>query len=215
MKNILFLFSVILIATSTNAQKVVEKTMSFSGKDAIKLDTHISDSIGIATWNKNEVYIKATININDNKYNEYYKVNFDESGNTINVVAKFDTDKKIRWNDDSNCCNYRSNISWIVYVPENARFSIETINGNITIVGKTDEIRASTISGFIDLAIPSSRKADFKLSTITGTVYSDLFTTNDIAKNSKHHNDISTTLNGGGKPVNLKTISGDIFLRKQ
>lgn len=214
MKNIL-LMAILLVAASTQAQKVVEKTISFSGKEAIKLDLHISDSIGISTWSKNEVYVKAVININNNQYNDDYKVRFEEAGNSVNVIAKFETDRKMNWNKDSNCCNYRSNITWQVFIPENARFSVETINGNITIVGKTEEIKAYTISGYIDLEIPTSKKADFKLSTITGTIYSDVISAQANSKSKNHSSDIATALNGGGKPINLKTISGDIYLRKQ
>lgn len=215
MKNILVLAISCLVMAAAQGQKIVEKTFSFAGKESIKLDLHISDSIGISTWSKNEVYVKATININNNKYNDEYKVSFDESGNSVTVNAKFDPDRKINWRGDSNCCNYNSDITWVVYLPENARFSVETINGNITIVGKTEEIKAYTISGFIDIAIPTSRKADFRLSTVTGTVYSDVLTPADVSKNKKHSSDISTTLNGGGKSVNLRTVSGDIYLRKQ
>jgi hypothetical protein len=212
MKNIVTIAICCLLGATTFAQKVVEKRLSFSGKEAVKLDLHISDSIGISTWNKNEVYVKATININNNQDNELYKVSFDESGNALSVNAKFESDKKRTWNND--CCNYNSEILWEVFIPENARFSVETINGNITIVGKTDEIRASTISGFIDLAVPGERKADFRLSTVTGTVYSDIISSQDAAKSKRSNSNISNQYNGGGKPVNLKTISGDIYLRK-
>ena len=202
----------VTLAIGSNAQKVVEKTMSFAGKDGLKLDLHITDSVGIATWTKNEVYVKATINIENNKYNDEYKVSFDESGSTLEVNGKYETDRKqTRWNDST-----RASIIWEVFIPENAKFSVDAINANITIVGKTDEIKASTISGFIDLTIPSNRKADLKMSTITGTVYSNVISSADASSSKKKHDsNVSAELNGGGKPVSLKTISGDIYVRKQ
>ena len=213
MKNILLLTSCCLLACITNAQKIVEKKFAFNGKESISLNLQIADSIRIVTWNKNEVYVKGSININDNKYNDDYKVSFDESGKSVDVKAKFETNRKSNWNSDSNCCNYRSDIYWDVYIPENANFSVETINGNIVIEGKTDEIKAYTISGFIDLSVPADKKADFKLSTITGTIYSNILTSTGSNKKSSQ-SDIANKYNGGGKPINLKTISGDIFLRK-
>ena len=211
MKNILvIILSIITIAA--NAQKVVEKTMSFAGKDAIKLDMQISDSIGIATWSKNEVYVKATINIHDNKYNDEYKIRFDESGNTVAVIGRYETDRRNTWREDSGT---HTSIIWEVFIPENARFSVDAINANITIVGKTDEIKASTISGFIDLALASDRKVDIRMSTVTGTVYSNVISSADANSGKKHNSDVSAELNGGGKLVSLKTVSGDIYLRKQ
>jgi len=212
MKNILVVLSFLALAIGSNAQKVVEKTMSFAGKDGLKLDLHITDSVGIATWTKNEVYVKATINIENNKYNDEYKVSFDESGSTLEVNGKYETDRRNnRWNDST-----RASIIWEVFIPENARFSVDAINANITIVGKTDEIKASTISGFIDLTIPSNRKADLKMSTITGTVYSNVISSADASgSKKKYDSNVSAELNGGGKLVSLKTISGDIYVRKQ
>ncbi len=178
------------------------------------MNIQIADSIRVITWNKNEVYAKGSININDNKDNDIYITSFDESGNTLEVRAKFDDDKsKKNWNDSCNCCcNYRSKIYWDVYIPENAAFSVETIDGNIIIDGKTDEIKAHTISGFIDLVFAASRKADLKMSTISGTIYTNLA----LVKPGKNRggNEVSSEYNGGGKRVDLETISGDIFLRK-
>jgi hypothetical protein len=212
MKNIIVILSFLMLAVGLNAQKVVEKTMSFAGKDGLKLDLHITDSVGIATWTKNEVYVKATVNIENNKYNDEYKVSFDESGSTLEVKGKYETDRKQNhWNDST-----RASIIWEVFIPENARFSVDAINANITIVGKTDEIKASTISGFIDLTIPSNRKADLKMSTITGTVYSNVISSADASgSKKKYDSNVSAELNGGGKLVSLKTISGDIYVRKQ
>ena len=212
MKNMFLVAVISLFAFAGKAQKVVEKTFVFSGKESVKMNVQISDSIGIATWNKNEVYIKASINIDNNQYNDEYKIKFDETGNTIVVDGKYESERQRKGNNN-NCCNVDIEVLWTVFIPENARISVETINGNITIVGKTDEIKAYTISGFIDMTVPASRKANFELSTITGTVYSDLLD-NKSAKTKKHTNEISGEYNGGGKPVNLKTISGDIFLRK-
>jgi len=53
---------------------------------------------------------------------------------------------------------------------------------------------------------------DFKLNTISGTIYSN------IAMNAGSGRSVSTNIsdqmNGGGKSIDLETISGDIFFRK-
>jgi predicted membrane protein len=211
MKNIPALILLILTVCTVSAQKIIEKTFSYSGKQQVDLNLQIADSIKISTWNKNEVAVKASISISDNRYNDEYKVDFDESGNAVRVQAKIESKRRNNWNEDSNCC--KTEIFWEVFVPEKAPIKIETINGNIVIVGQTAEIKANSISGFIDLLIPQDLKADFKLSTITGTVYSNAIEkeTMNFKKNST---DISSTYHGGGTSVYLKTISGDIFLRE-
>jgi len=214
MRNIIAMILFCMLNCFTYAQKIVEKHMNYSSGKKVELNIQIADSIRVITWNKNEVYAKGSININDNKDNDIYITSFDESGSSLEVRAKFDEDKSKRnWNDSCHCCcNYRSKIYWDVYIPENAAFSVETIDGNIIINGQTDEIKAHTISGFIDLVFASSRKADLKMSTISGTIYTNLA----ISKPKGHRggNEISSEYNGGGKRVDLETISGDIFLRK-
>jgi hypothetical protein len=225
MKNSI-LFALLCIGSlATRAQKIIEKHIPFSPNNFVSMNFQISDSIHIITWKKDEVYIKSSINVNDNQNNDDYKMVFDETGSTINVSAKLETNNIRRSGKDSNnnngcccCCdNYRTKIFHEVYVPENVDFSVETINGNIIIAGNTAEIRARSISGFIDLAIAPDRKADVKMHTITGTMYSNI----DLLPATRHikqvgGGSVSAELNGGGgKPIDLQTISGNIFFRKE
>jgi len=193
---------------SGKAQKIIEKHMSFAQKSKVVLNIQITDSIKINTWNKNEVYAKASVNINDNKDNDAYITSFDESGNEI----KIDVHIKSESMDKNNCC-MNDQIIWEIFIPENASFSVETINGNIVILGKTSEIKAHTISGFVDLTVPKTKKADLTFKTISGTIYSN----HEFVFNDTKHTympKISQKINGGGSAINLETISGDIFFRE-
>lgn len=213
MKNITIILILCMLSCFTHAQKIVEKHMNFAQNQSIKLDIQIADSIRIITWNKKEVFAKASVDINNNKNNDVYLTEFNDQGNIIEVKAKFDDTKKVGYNDSCNCCcNYNSKIYWDIYIPEQSDFSVETIDGNIIIEGNTDAIKAHSISGFIDLSFASSRKADLKMSTISGTIYTDLAMNNASTRN--RGNDIRTKYNGGGEDIELETISGDIFLRK-
>jgi hypothetical protein len=214
MKNIMMMIVLCLLSCLTHAQKLVEKHFGYSQGKKIKMNIQIADSIRIVTWNKNEVYAKASVDINNNKYNEVYTTGFDESGNGIEIKAHFGENKKYQqWNDSCNCnCNFRSKIYWEVFIPENSEFSVETIDGNITIEGKTDQVKAHTISGFIDMDFAPTRKADLKMSTISGTIYTNV--TIEKSRGSRGGNAVNAACNGGGKQVELETISGDIFLRK-
>jgi predicted membrane protein len=210
MKNISVALLFCFIASTVSAQKMIEKTFNYSDKKDVNLKLQIADSIRINTWNKNEVSVKASVSIADNRYNDEYIVEFDESKDAITVNAKIESKRSNNWKEDSNCC--KTDIYWDVYVPEKAPINVETINGNIVITGKTAEVKANSISGFIDLLIPSDLKADFKISTITGTVYSNILEKESITS-KKGSADISSRYKGGGTEVYLKTISGDIFLR--
>jgi hypothetical protein len=209
MKIVTMLVVIWLCLAPVQAQQIIEKHMDFSGKESVALKIQIADSINIQTWNKNEVYVKASVNINENKDNEAYITSFDESGSSLSVNAKF-RDKY--FSGKNNCCN-KTDIYWQVYIPEKTRFSVETINANVTITGRTKEMKVKSISGYIDLAVPVTLQADLDFSTISGTMYSN----HKLALNQKHGgipSKIEEMLNDGGAPIKLETISGDIFFRK-
>ena len=219
-KNILFAL-LCIGSLATKAQKIIDKHIPFSPKDFVAMNFQISDSIRIVTWKKDEVYIHSSIDVNDNKDNDDYKMVFEESGQMVNVSARLETDNiRKRSSHDSSgdcccCCNYRTHITHVVYVPENVDFSVETINGNITIVGNTAEIRAKSISGYIDLAISPDRKADLKMHTISGTMYSNIELPASRRIKQVGGGSVTAELNNGGKPIVLETISGNIFFRKE
>lgn len=198
-----------LCCVSLKAQQIIEKHIDFSGKESLSLKIQIADSIRILTWNKNEVYVKASVNINENKDNEAYNTAFDESDHAVTVNAKF---KENYFKGENNCCN-KAAIFWQIYIPEKARFSVETINANVTVTGQTKEMKIKSISGYIDLAVPGTREADLDFSTISGTMYSD----HDLVLNQKHSgmpSRITEKINNGGPLIKLETISGDIYFRK-
>ncbi len=219
MKNVLLLAILCLTIGSLQAQKVVEKHATISGEGKVTLNIQIADSIRVITWNKNEAYIKATVDVNDNKNNDDYVWTFDDTNGNFDVKAKFKSNNTRVYNKNCNCdCNnYESKIYCEVYVPENANISIETINGDITITGKTADVRAHSISGSVDFAVAAGTKAYVEMKTITGTMYSNVdLGIDDKAKGTRHvgGNNVNAELNGGGKRIDLESISGDIYFRK-
>lgn len=208
MKKGLILIMILLCSGAVRAQQIIEKHMDFSGKEEVTLNIQIADSISLKTWNKNEVYVKASVNINDNKDNEAYETSFGESGKNLLVKAGF---KDNYFKGKDNNCN-KAEIYWQVFIPEKTKFSIETINADITINGLTTDMNVKSISGFIDLAVPADKQADLDFSTITGTMYSNHKLA--LKNNSGIPSRITDKLNNGGVPIKLETISGDIYFRK-
>lgn len=74
-------------------------------------------------------------------------------------------------------------------------------------------------SGDVDVTLPADTKGDFQMKTVSGEVYTDLDF--EFGEDEKKPNfwgggmSAEATLNGGGVRINLKSISGDIFIRKQ
>lgn len=109
-------------------------------------------------------------------------------------------------------------------------FTINTISGDIEVsfdkINQSEPTSLASVNGIIDVTIPSSDKANIEISTINGNVYNNL-DLKAVAKEKKEDRHAygmdairmqggnSYTLNGGGQKVFLKSISGNIYLRKK
>lgn len=197
------------LAISTSAQKIVEKRLPVNPAVSFDMDLNIADSINIVTWHKNELYAKASIDINHNRNNELYTVQFKEAANKIVIKGEISSNKL-----KDSCQNITSmNVNWNIYIPSGSEVNIKTINGNISVTGRTGPLSVSTISGYVNMAIPKTRNASFLITTVTGTVYTNLpLMPGDGVQ--RPHNSIAALYNGGGDRVSLKSVSGDIYLRK-
>ncbi|GAB3781154.1 hypothetical protein GCM10028818_34680 [Spirosoma horti] len=98
-----------------------------------------------------------------------------------------------------------------------------TINGEVKIVYSTlsqeKPTAISTINGPVDITLPANAKANLKLRSINGEMYTDfdlgVKTSKDGMSKVGGGHDIDGTTNGGGVEMQLKTISSNIYIRKQ
>ncbi len=227
MKNTIFIIITCIICSTMQAQDIVEKSTSIRHSESVSLDFEFADQIIIKSWNKNEVYVKAIVNINDNNDNDKFSlevskdkdgVSFESGIEDIEELSKHSTQLQhgVIIREDDRCVHME--IDFEVYLPESVKIDLNTISGNIEIIGLSESMDIETISGFIDLTVDKNSKLEFNLETITGGFYSNLDL--DILKETdwKHHfvgGDLEAKLNGGGPMINLETISGDIYLRKE
>lgn len=107
-------------------------------------------------------------------------------------------------------------------------FAINSISGNVEVVFSSISQEASTslasISGLIDVTVPSGEKATFTINSMQGNIYNnlDLKSVKESEPDKRasdmkviRHETGEFALNGGGQKVLLKTISGNIYLRKK
>lgn len=107
-------------------------------------------------------------------------------------------------------------------------FAINSISGNVEVVFSSINQEASTslasISGLIDVTVPAGDKATFTINSMQGNIFNNLdlksLKENESDKRAAdlkviRHETGEFTLNGGGQKVLLKTITGNIYLRKK
>lgn len=213
MKRILILLPFLLgLACYAHSQKLVTKNLDVNGKK-VEMKFKFADTINIEAWNQNKIELLVSVNIEGNLYNDYYTLNVNEQGNTLafEEVIDFEGIKKKRGDNQ----NFQMEIIYKLKVPANLEFNLNTISGQVEMKGILGKMEVNSISGFIDYTVPQTCKARIDLSTISGNVYSNLKFED---KSTKDISWVGTkrklTLNGGTQDIALKTISGNIYLRK-
>ncbi len=215
MKRLLLISAIILGAvTLAFSQKIIDKQIEVDGKRT-EMKLSFADNIKIEVWNNNYIGFHATANIDDNMYNDFYNLNINEKSDKIEIVEDVDFDGIKKKTGEKNLCNFNTEINYTIKVPKNLNFSVNTISGEVELIGCEGEMTVNSVSGFIDYSIPEKLKAKIDLSTVTGDVYSNVkFDDADSKEISWVGTKRELTLNGGNTDVELKTVSGDIFLRK-
>jgi len=221
----------VAFATTLQAQsRTVEKTLQVPANKKVNLQLKFGDNIIITAWDKKEAAVKVTYQINGGRLNDAMLLKFDSDEKSARVQVDLDQEvlKKGRIEDcpgsDRGNVIYNNgehgysctNINYEIFVPREANLTVETINGDIELRGLTGPVHAKSISGFVDMNWPAKEGAAVSLKTITGEVYSDLNI--DLAKKEKAPivgYELTGKVNGGGSPINLESISNDIFFRKQ
>ena len=99
-----------------------------------------------------------------------------------------------------------------------------TVSGNIEVVftkvNQTKPSHLSSVSGYVDVSMPADTKAKLAMSSVTGEIYSDLdikFATDEKSRGipAVRRNISGANLNGGGVELTIKSVSGDLYLRKK
>ena len=107
-------------------------------------------------------------------------------------------------------------------------FAINTISGNLEVnfsnVNQDAPTSLASVSGVVDVTVPAGEKASLEISTINGNIYNNL----DLKSKKEPETDKRAmgmnpmrrelnefTMNGGGQKVYLKSITGNIYLRKR
>lgn len=207
------------IACQAIAQsKIVKETVPVAGQQYLDLDFAFADDIQIKNWDKKEVYVEVSVNIQNGEYNDIFTLESRSTSSSISIEMDRDMWKKIEKDQRGNWNNcWTSEINYTVYAPKGLKISAETISGNFTLTYSGSILNLKTISGDVDITIPSDKGMDFKAKTISGEVFSDIEIDFPHGKEGLRQivgMNVRGRIGPGGDESNLETISGDIFLRK-
>ena len=240
----LFLFIGLLLSFNnlTAQKKITENTKSNAIKE-VYVNLKFARNIIVKNWNKNEVSVEATVNLYDNKHNDYFSFKTNTIGGTYKVTSDYgEYFKKYRSYYTSNCddkdenkknINYREShndiVDYVIYVPKNMTLKVKSISGSVEAENYAGVLSLDLISGNITVKKHSKdmhlktisgdidifiTDAKFVAKTLSGGIYSDLDIDFTKSKKKRYGSKIVATIDKGTSSLKLNTISGDIFLRK-
>ena len=202
-------------------QDIIQHELEFKPGSKLDLDLKFAELIKVDVWDKDEVSFQAVLKYQDAEIKKVHQLRIDEDPDMLSISSDFDYDAYIPRNRDCFSENLHMNhnriyclyVDYELKVPRNANVRIETISGNIEIVGLEGKLRAKSISGFVDVAMSKERQTSLSFRSVTGEIYTDFNIALDNGSNA-YSKKLSADLNGGGDRLSLETISGDIYFRK-
>lgn len=236
MKNLVSILLFGLISLTASAQKIVEKNIDYNNQ-FIDVEVKFASLIEVKTWDKSTVYLKASIDTEDNKYQDRYELNINKGSSTISIESEAEPVFKAfhdEWNKNNPGKKKRYyntgdmyEFNYVIYVPKNARFKISSINGDLKSEVIEGEFEADLINGDIDIAKYSG---ELDLSTINGeidlkmtnvkmvaeTIHGDIYADEKLKFNSTDRHvgqKISGSLGNASNRLKLSTINGNMYLR--
>lgn len=243
MKSLVLFIGLLLSFSNLAAQKKVTENVPSKNISEVYIHAKFANTIEVKNCNKNEISVEASVNLDDNKHNDYFSLKTDNIGKTLKITSDYgDYFKKYRsyyshnYTEDSDtkkedidCENHSNIVNYIIYVPKNMELKIKSISGSVIAENYEGELNLDLISGNITVKKHSKEMylktisgdidiyvsdAKFEAKTLSGSVYSDLDINFDKNKKSGYGSRIKATINKGTASLKLNTISGDIFLRK-
>lgn len=237
----LFTFAVSLVFSFAAAQTSINKSFPVKNTQEIFLKFDYPQLIRISTWDKNEVEILGTVNINTNENNNAFQIKETKDGNSLMIEGKipeienlprwitarkgnekftFKTMEEYQQYCEVNRLKFNTisdgadiNINLEIKVPKSLKTRIESTYGIVEMKNFEAEIAVNAIYGGIDAAISEKNTGKISAETYYGQIYSNL-NTSFTGKESDDFQQLVTATPGIGPQYYLESKYGNIYLRK-
>ncbi|MEP6923800.1 MAG: DUF4097 family beta strand repeat-containing protein [Pyrinomonadaceae bacterium] len=149
-------------------QDRIDQTYPLNANGRVSLN-NINGTVVIEAWDKPEARVEAVKNVDCDKPYQI-DINIDSNPSSLQIETDFQKENYGKgWNNGNRCREAR--VDYKLTLPRTARLDeVETVNGNITLGGMTDFIKASTVNGRINA---SNLRGTINLSSVNGTLEAD------------------------------------------
>lgn len=223
------------------AQTTIKKSFPTTKNQNISLKFDYPQLIKISTWDKDEVQISETVNINNDENNDAFQIKESKEGNSLviegnvsgidnlprritvhkgNEKLTFKTKEDYQQYCKANGVTFNTmsngvdmNIELEIKVPKSLKTQIEAKYGLVEVKNFGGEISVNAPYGGIDATIAEKNTGKLSAETYFGQIYSNLDTKFGGKDSDDFHTLVTTTL-GNGPQYSLESKYGNIYLRK-
>lgn len=192
MKRYLLFIGLLCAFNNLTAQKKVTENTKSNGIDDVMVHVKFANNIVVKNWDKKEISIEATVNIDDNEHNDYFNFKTKNVGGYYTVTSDYgeyfkkyrsyfshkhchndddndnDNDNHKDDKDDDYHSHKHSNIvNYVIYVPRNMHLKIKSISGSVEAESYIGIMNLDLISGNITV---KKHSKDMYLKTISGDI---------------------------------------------
>ena len=233
--------AVSLVFGLTAAQTTINKTFSTDNNQKISLKFDYPELIKISTWDKSEVQILGTVNINENESNNAFQIKESKEGNSLVIEGKIaemkNIPRRIKVEKDNKKLIFKTRSEYQKYckennvtfdsmtdgvdvdikleikVPKHLLTQIESQYGLVEVKDFGGTINVNAIYGGIDATVLDKNVGKLSAETHFEQIYSNL-DTKFTGKDSDDFRTLVTATFGNGPQYNLESKYGNIYLRK-
>lgn len=241
MKKSILIAVMLLAGITANAQSEISESYPLTNEDKISIKFEYPTLVKIHTWQKNEVKVEATIEIDGGNKDEtfslkgksergtfylkskltglsksenYFFSSDDDDGESVRIKEKGRT--IVVGNDDA--LSHRGveiEIVVDVYVPESLAVDVNAKFGLVEVLDLPHRLDVDSEFGGIDVSVNAKDISELDASTAWGQIYSNLEDSMDLRGGDSIGEVMRASLNSSGqKKLYLDSQFGNVYLRK-
>ena len=230
---------VAMLPLCASSQTKVTKRYPVQNNQEIELKFDYPKIVRISTWDKNEIEINATVNINDGANNDAFTLVQNTSGGKVSISNKINMDQipetfyimekgvKTKFNSKKDMDAYkvqdsRSAISYYsqkgievtleIKVPASILTTVKSVYGMIELADFNGSVIAEATYGGIDARLNKERIGKIKLTNRFGKIFSDLQLKPTAQTDQNFYTSI-TASPGKGPSYDISASYGNIYIR--
>ncbi len=220
------------------AQRVIEKNYKTAKEQPVLLQFGYPN-VKVSSWNKDEIYIKATVNISDNKNNDRFELKDDIVAGQLRIRDSVDLKNidpqyfveingvKKQFETKADFENYKAahkgekiaaysstgvDVQIEIMLPAQDLITIQSKFGLVEVQSYSGPLTVQTEYGKIDATLKETHVGKITLTNHYGKIYSD-FDLKPVEKEDKAFYTSLTALPGKGLAYQLSSKFGNIYLR--